>query len=210
MFTGIIESVSKIQTIKTSGKTTILTITRPDTFTILSFGDSIACDGICLTVTDFTREEFSVEVMAETLAKSTATEWKAGRELNLERALKLGGRLNGHWVQGHIDCTSVLLDKASRNGTLYLRFQINAKDKPLLIPQGSIAINGVSLTIAELADTRFTVALIGHTVQNTNLSQLLQHDKVNLEYDLVGKYLLRFRTADKPQITEEWLHEQGF
>ncbi len=208
MFTGIIEAISPILGIHKGSSSTMVRIGRPDTFDDLRIGASIACNGICLTVVEHTSEAFSVEVMAETLAKSNAHAWSSSTRLNLERALKTGARLDGHWVQGHVDRTSELMDRREDNGSTYLRFALNAQDSKLVVPQGSIAINGVSLTIARLESTSFSVALISHTVQNSNLSLLTKGDAVNLEYDIIGKYLLR--QSDKPEMTLEWLHEQGF
>ena len=108
--------------------------------------------------------------------------------------MKLGDRLDGHWVQGHVDKTTTLLETRTINQTLYLTFALSGEDKALLVPQGSICINGVSLTISELKANRFSVALIGHTLDNTNLSGISIGQSINLEYDILGKYLLRQQT----------------
>jgi riboflavin synthase len=208
MFTGIIEAVRPVKAVRqVSGKTNI-TIARPDNFDDIKDGSSIALNGICLTVIELSKETFTVEIMNETVQKTTAGKWVSGSMLNLERAIKIGGRLDGHWVQGHVDTTSALLETRTINSTLYLTFALPAKDKDLFVPQGSIAINGVSLTISELKSDRFTVALIGHTITNTNLSKLTIGSKVNLEYDILGKYLLR--KNETKEINKEYLDEQGF
>ncbi len=208
MFTGIIEAVEPVRSvIKTSG-TTQLKISRPQNFRDLKVGGSIACNGICLTVTEFEHDNFTVEIMHETTQKTTAGKWLSGDKLNLERALQVGSRLDGHWVQGHIDTTSTLLETKTMTSTLYLTFALPAQDKVLVVPQGSIAINGVSLTIAELKENRFSVALIGHTLEQTNLKQLSIGNKVNLEYDVLGKYILR--NNQKTALNQEFLHENGF
>lgn len=183
-------------------------ISRPGSFDDIAKGSSIACNGICLTVVSFTDSTFTIEVMAETITKSNARFWQAGTKLNLERAMKIGSRLDGHWVQGHVDSTSTLMDRHDERGTTYLRFHLCREHAGLVAPQGSIAINGVSLTIARLDGNSFSVALISHTLENSNLSALRAGTEVNLEYDIVGKYLLRQNA--KPQMTMEWLHEQGF
>ncbi|MFO7660596.1 MAG: riboflavin synthase [Candidatus Cloacimonadaceae bacterium] len=208
MFTGIIEAFEPVKTINKSSGKTLLTISRPQIFTDLKAGGSIACNGICLTVTEFDNASFTVEIMNETMQKTTANKWLSGEKLNLERALQVGSRLDGHWVQGHIDTTSALLETKTVNSTLYLTFALPAQDKALVVPQGSIAVNGVSLTIAELKENRFSVALIGHTLENTNLKQLSLGSKVNLEYDVIGKYILR--NKQQTFLNQEFLHENGF
>jgi riboflavin synthase len=208
MFTGIIEAVKPVQSIReVSGKTNV-TLDRPKNFDDLKDGSSIAVNGICLTVIAFNTDTFTVEMMNETLLKTTAGKWQTGEQVNLERALKIGSRLDGHWVQGHVDTITPLLETKTRNSTLYLTFAMPSQDKHLLVPQGSIAINGVSLTISELKPDRFTVALIGRTITNTNLAKLDIGNRVNLEYDILGKYLVR--NNEKNSISLEFLNEQGF
>lgn len=208
MFTGIIEAIKPIVAVNHKSGKTHLSIARPESFTDIKNSSSIACNGICLTVTDFDKDSFTVEIMQETLQKTTASSWKKGDLLNLERALAIGDRLDGHWVQGHIDTTAALLEIKTKVETLYLSFALPSQDQALVVPQGSIAINGVSLTIADLKADRFTVALIGHTITNTNLSKLSTGSKVNLEFDILGKYLARQKEL-KP-LKMESLYEQGF
>ncbi len=208
MFTGIIEAVSPIISLNDRGGKRYLKLQRPPSFENIKEGDSIACDGICLTVISLDKSSFEVELMAETLKKSTAASWKTGSKINLERALRVGDRLDGHWVQGHIDSVLTLKQIRTIDQTPYYYFNYPKEDAELLVPQGSICLNGVSLTLAELNPTSFAVALIGHTLQNSNLSLLSVGAKVNVEYDILGKYILRKQQL-KP-ISEEWLHEQGF
>lgn len=208
MFTGIIEALSEIKNIRQiSGKTNI-TIGRPKSLNDLKTGSSIAVNGICLTVIELSESDFTVEVMHETMQKTTAAKWLSGNKVNLERALQIGSRLDGHWVQGHIDTTTALLETKTINSTLYLTFALPASDKLLVVPQGSIAINGVSLTISSLKTGRFSVSLIGHTLDNTNLAELSLGNKVNLEYDILGKYVLQYN--QQKQISMELLNEQDF
>jgi riboflavin synthase len=194
MFTGIIEAVSPLVSVRPAGGKTHLTITRPAAFDDIKHGSSIAVNGICLTVIAMDQLTFMVEIMNETIKKTTAAAWKNGEPVNLERALKLGDRLDGHWVQGHVDKTCALLQTQTINQTLYLTFALSSEDKELMVLRGSITINGVSLTISELQANRFSVALIGHTLDYTNLSKLHLGQTVNLEYDILGKYLLRQKT----------------
>jgi len=193
MFTGIIETQSRLLAVQPQSGKKILRIAKPEFFTDLKSGSSIACDGICLTILDFNAVSFQVQVMNETLQKSTAQNWQTGRILNLERALQLGARLDGHWLQGHVDRELRLISHQKINNTDYLRFELVNADRALLVSQGSIAINGVSLTIADLRSDSFSVALIGHTWDNSNLSNLMPGDRVNVEYDILGKYIHRMQ-----------------
>lgn len=208
MFTGIIEATSRIRSILASDGKKIITIERPMLFEDIKTGSSIACDGICLTVLSFDPGTFTVEVMQETLRKSTANSWRAGTLLNLERAMMPGGRLDGHWVQGHIDRSAKVLEHSRKGSTDYLRFRLEREDQTLVVPQGSIAVNGTSLTISELDSSSLSVALIGHTLENTNLKILKTGDVVNLEFDVLAKYIKRLYEGKK--LSGEWLNEQGF
>jgi riboflavin synthase len=190
MFTGIIESTAKILHITPLNGKKLLKIERPKQFDDLRIGSSIACNGICLTVLDFDKQSFSVEIMHETMNKSTAKNWQIGDLINLERALKLGDRLDGHWLQGHVDRSLRVMSRLSVEGTDYIRFQLVNEDRKLMVHQGSVAINGISLTIAEIRSAFFSIALIGHTISNTNLTGLKAGENVNVEYDVLGKYLL--------------------
>ncbi len=210
MFTGIIEALGTIRSISKSGQKNIVKLNRPASFTELYESASIACNGICLTVISFDQDSLSVEVMNETLSKTNARLWKQGDILNLERALRMGARLDGHWVQGHVDRTLALSSVKKKNSTQYLSFAFPHEDKSLLVPQGSITLNGVSLTLAELNNSVFTVALIGHTLQYTNLDKLSIGQHVNVEYDVLGKYILQLISKSESKISEKWLYEQGF
>lgn len=191
MFTGIIEATSPIENIASEAGSKYIQIARPVSFDDLKVGSSIACDGICLTVLHFDKTSFTVQIMNETGIKSTASSWKNGDILNLERALKIGDRLDGHWVQGHIDRPVKFLRKEQRSQTMYYHFELHHQDKQLMIPQGSIAINGISLTVASLGSREFSVALIKHTAENSNMDLVKAGALVNLEYDALGKYVLR-------------------
>lgn len=207
MFTGIIEATSTVIRANESRGVKQVEIKRPKSFTELKTGDSIACDGICLTVIAFGTESFKVEIMRETAKKTTAAHWNTNTLLNLERALQLGGRLDGHWLQGHVDTTARLLQTRTEGSTLYLRYELHPGDAHLVVPQGSIAINGVSLTLAAVEANSFSVALISHTLDNTNLSKLPLGAEVNLEYDILGKYIARLQKFPKEQ---DKLDLQGF
>jgi len=210
MFTGIVEATAPVLNLVRNGKVMNCRMERPAPFDDLNSGCSIACHGICLTVKEFDAGSFTVEMMNETLVKTNAHTWRTGTLLNLERALKIGGRLDGHWVLGHVDTAVALTKSILKNDTRYLSFALPEQFRPLAVPQGSIAINGVSLTIAELSGTQFTVALIGYTLTHTTLSKLGIGDMVNVEFDILGKYVHHQGNSPNGKITMDWLYEQGF
>ena len=189
MFTGIVETTSRVMRTQNSSGVKAITIELPKSFNDLKKGSSIACDGICLTVTQLNTDSFNVEIMQETVQKTTAGNWNKGTILNLERALKLEDHLDGHLVLGHIDRTTTLLEKKTISATTYLRFSLDSRDRELVVKQGSVALNGVSLTVAELNSSSFTVALISYTLDTTNLRYLSPGANVNLGYDIIGKYI---------------------
>lgn len=208
MFTGIIEAVEPVKAVRQVSGKAYVTFVRPEIFTDLKHGCSVSCNGICLTVIEFGKSDFTVETMNETQLKTTAGKWITRELINLERALQIGSRLDGHWVQGHVDTVTALLQTKTIKSTLYLTFALPAEDRDFVVLHGSIAVNGVSLTVSELKSDRFTVALIGHTIDNTNLKELNLGSKVNLEYDVIGKYIIQ--SKQRTSLTKEFLHEHGF
>jgi len=209
MFTGIIEEIGTLSDYRDQGGKRYLDIESHQINVTLKKGDSVCCNGACLTVIEFSASKITVEVMRETLLKTSIRFWQRGDKINLERALLYGGRLDGHLVQGHVDCVSEFMAKEHTGDTTYLWFKLAAEYKDLLTWQGSIAVNGVSLTVAKLESERFAVALISHTLQETNLNELRQY--VNLEFDIIGKYIVRyFANHEKSGLTMEWLREKGF
>lgn len=209
MFTGIIEETGSLKKYTDRGGKRYLTITCSKVTRGLKTGDSVACNGACLTVTAFNSEQIEVEVMQETVQKTTVRWWRIGEAINLERALGLNGRLDGHFVQGHVDTVLHYQGQENSGDTVYLWFDLPQEQTNLVTWQGSVAINGVSLTVAKLEHSRFAVALISHTLQETNLGKLQEY--VNVEFDIIGKYIVRFlQNREKPKITEGWLREKGF
>ncbi len=198
MFTGIIEATEKIISIQHFGRKKLISISKPAIFSDIEIGSSIACDGICLTIVKLDNRTFTVEIMNETIQKTTAKNWSINKLLNLERALTITSRLNGHFVQGHIDRELRLISHLIIEGTSYLRFEFPFRKKELIVPQGSIALNGVSLTIAEIRTEYFSVAIIGHTLEHTNLNTIKPGEMVNVEFDIIGKYII----AQKDKIYE--------
>jgi len=190
MFTGLIDHCGSI--IKVDFHTSEQQLWITSAFTHLELGESIAIDGICLTVTAFHEDVFCCDISPETAEATTVKFFKPGQPVNLERALQIGSRLGGHFVTGHIDQTA-RLDRAQKVGEFVeMHFSgISKEAKKLLTKKGSIAINGVSLTLNELTETGFSVMLIPHTLQRTNLHLLNENDVVNIEFDMLAKILLQ-------------------
>jgi riboflavin synthase len=210
MFTGIIEEIGVISSITNYYKTH-LHITCKKILENIREGDSVACNGICLTVIAFSEKEITVEVMKQSKLLTTIKFWKVNDNINLERAVKISDRLNGHIVQGHIDTTSQLIKSSIIEKTKYFNFSIINSHKKYLIEHGSITIDGVSLTVCNILEDSFQVALISYTFENTIFKFLKLKDFVNIEFDVIGKYVLNNLKENKNfNITEEYLIKNGF
>ena len=188
MFTGIIETTGTIQKISSSGTNKSYWISSSITGE-LKVDQSIAHNGVCLTVEAIAGDSYKVTAVLETLNKTDLAGWQTGGLVNLERCLQPSGRLDGHFVQGHVDATGTVLDKADMKGSWQFTFQFPKAFSPLIIEKGSIAVNGISLTAFNVTDDTFTVAIIPYTYQLTNLQFLTINSSVNLEFDLLGKYI---------------------
>jgi riboflavin synthase len=214
MFTGIIEEVGKVVFIQRYIKTATMTVTAAKIIEGMQLGDSVSVNGVCLTVRQLTEREFQVEISSETLKRSNLGEIQIGNEVNLERALTPGSRLGGHFVQGHVDGTGQVLSIESREGFGVWKFSFPEELRPYIVEKGSISVNGVSLTVAEIAERSFEVALIPHTLEQTNFHNLVVGRTVNLEVDILAKYVesLLARRSDprKSKLSEEYLKEQGY
>lgn len=216
MFTGIVEELGIVRSISKSANSIKINIGATKVLEDVEMGDSIAVNGVCLTVVEYSPNHFVADVMPETLAKTNLKELKANSRVNLERALSLGARLGGHLVQGHVDAIGTILKKETLD--IAIIYKINAPNSVLkyIVPKGSIAIDGISLTIVELINDSFTVSLIPHTAKNTTLGQKESGDRVNIESDIIGRYverLLKFDTGDnhdKSAINYNFLAENGF
>lgn len=191
MFTGIVEEMGEINSINRGSQSIELEIKADKVLEDVETGDSIATNGVCLTVTDFSEDYFTVDVMPETMRKSSLAELKIGSKINLERALQLQDRLGGHLVSGHIDGTGKIKEKKREDNAILVTISLPSDLRKYLISKGSIAIDGISLTVAELLQHEFIVSLIPHTAQETTLGQKDVGDTVNLEVDLIGKYVER-------------------
>lgn len=188
MFTGIIEAVGTVQNIEKNGSNINFTLSCPFT-SELKIDQSLAHNGCCLTVVEITDENYVVTAIDETLEKTNLGKWQVGSLVNLERCMQMNGRLDGHIVQGHVDKTGQVLDIENRDGSFYITFRYDAEGNFVTVPQGSITVNGISLTVANSSDFEFSVAIIPYTWEFTNMKDLKIGDKVNLEFDIIGKYI---------------------
>ena len=223
MFTGIVEEVGTIVTISKGAQSSKLTLQGKVIFEDMHIGDSIAVNGVCLTVTEKTANTFTVDVMAETLRRSSLGTLSKGSKVNMERAMAANGRFGGHIVSGHIDGTGTIESFVKEDNAVWVTIAAPSKLLKYIIEKGSITIDGISLTVAYVDNQCFKVSLIPHTAANTTLLTKKAGDMVNLENDIVGKYidkLLHFDTdeedvadykAETSQgISMEFLSENGF
>lgn len=196
MFTGLVEARASFRSCaeKTDGGFR-LTVERPGAFGDLALGDSVAVNGCCLTAVAITLEAISFDLLGETLRRTNLGDLTEGAGVNLERSLRADARLGGHFVSGHIDETGEVVEAREEDADLFLRVQVSEANRKYLIPKGSIALDGVSLTVAELFEDGFAVWLIPHTVEVTILGERKAGDRVNLEFDLLGKYVERLLAA---------------
>ena len=190
MFTGIIEAFGQITKLEKEGENLHLTLESPLSKE-LKIDQSLAHNGVCLTVVDCNSETYTVTAIEETLQKSNLGLLKIGDLVNLERAMKLGDRLDGHLVQGHVDLTATCLSSKKLDGSWLFRFTYANSGKQITIEKGSITVNGVSLTVVDSEENEFSVAIIPYTFEHTNFKSLKEGDQVNLEFDMIGKYLTK-------------------
>jgi len=217
MFTGLIEEVGRIRRLAVTGAGGELWVEARAVLEDLRVGASIAVNGVCLTVTEVERDGFRAQLSAETLRRTTFGQLRPGRLVNLERALRLGDRLGGHIVQGHVDGIGRFLERRPEGESWIFRFAFPSDLGRYLVPKGSVAVDGISLTIAGLHEAWFEVAIIPHTFRMTNLRELAPGDGVNLEADILAKYVERLTDAwlasvrsNAPGITRERLEAQGY
>ena len=197
MFTGIIENLSEIKEINKEGDNLSISLISKIT-NELKIDQSLSHNGVCLTVVDINNNIYKVTAIKETILKSSIKNWRIGDIINIERAMKLGDRLDGHMVQGHVDQTATCTKISEENGSWYFYFEYQ-KSNNLTIEKGSISINGVSLTIVESMDNGFSVAIIPYTYENTNFKNIQVGDLVNIEFDMIGKYIHKIIKAQSDQ-----------
>ena len=190
MFTGIIEQLGTIQHIVQDQGNIILSV-QSNLADELKIDQSVAHNGICLTVTSIHDQIHQVCAVPETISKTTLGSWKLGQRINLERCLKLQDRIDGHIVQGHVDTTAICIHRISNENSWIFRFRFPIEFRNLIIEKGSVAINGTSLTCFNITDDEFEVAIIPYTFEHTAIHQLQENDSVNIEFDVIGKYILR-------------------
>lgn len=190
MFTGIIETLGIIKDIQKEGDNLHITVASSIT-NELKIDQSVAHNGVCLTVVAISGDEYTVTAIKETILKTNLAEWEVGNIVNLERAMKLGDRLDGHIVQGHVDQTGQCISIEEANGSWYFTFKYDRKLNNITIEKGSITINGVSLTILNSKEDEFSVAIIPYTFEHTNFKDFTIGTKINLEFDVIGKYVSR-------------------
>lgn len=223
MFTGIIEETGKVEAVAKGSNSAVITIAAVKVLEDTKIGDSIAVNGVCLTVTSISGRKFSADVMAETLRRSSLGSLKHGSMVNLERAMAANGRFGGHIVSGHIDGVGVISSFEKEDNAVWVEIETPAKILRYIVEKGSITIDGISLTVAKLTDSSFAVSVIPHTGEETTLLNRNPGDIVNLENDIVGKYverLMNFKTDDRDNKSEErnntdsitmnFLNENGF
>lgn len=198
MFTGLVETVGTVSAVRARGDGRELTIRGGTIIAKLRIGDSIAVDGCCQTVVRRGRGTFTVVAVQETLRKTTFGKYVSGTLVNLERPLRAGDRLGGHFVQGHVDCVTTVTRITGDDVARMYWFSIPPKRAHLLIPVGSIAVNGTSLTVARITRTAFAVAIIPHTWEQTTFRALAAGDAVNLEFDMLGKYVAQIVRGRRP------------
>jgi len=215
MFTGLIEEVGVVERMRQHDGVEQLAIKGEGAVAGLAIGQSIAVDGTCLTVTSVEHNLFEADVSEETLARTTLGELRRGDPVNLERPCRPSDRLGGHFVTGHIDGVGTIVELREAGSMWWFSFSYPQALRPLLVEKGSIAVDGISLTIAGLNDTSFGVAIIPHTYRHTTLGTKQVGRRVNLETDLLGKYVIRYleglgASGRKTALTESYLQEMGY
>lgn len=217
MFTGIIEEIGTVLSIKKGSNSSQIQLQGDKIFDDLKLGDSVATNGVCLTVTEINGNKFSVDIMNITLTRSSLNNLKIGQSVNLERAMIANGRFGGHIVSGHIDGTGKIISIDKDDIAIWYKIKADENLMRYIIEKGSIAIDGISLTVAKIGSDNFSVSIIPHTAKETILSVKNVGDIVNLENDMIGKYIEKFVTYSgnskvdkKSNITADFLIKNGF
>ncbi len=188
MFTGIIETLGTIKSITQNGSNYTYLI-QSSIGKELKVDQSVAHDGVCLTVEQINGDSHQVTAIAETITKTNLAHWKSGVVVNIERCMMMNGRLDGHIVQGHVDCTAICTERIDKEGSWEYRFEFPIQFAALVIEKGSISVNGTSLTCFEITNNSFKVAIIPYTFEHTSIKQVMAGTNVNIEFDILGKYV---------------------
>lgn len=210
MFTGIIEEVGTIKQIQKNPASAVITIAADTVLEQTKIGDSIAVNGVCLTVTDLKADSFMADVMHETLRRSSLGSVRTGSPVNLERAMQLGGRFGGHIVSGHIDTTGKILGIREDDNAVWYRIGADYMTLKYIVEKGSVALDGISLTVAEVRSDSFSVSVIPHTRANTTLTYKKIGDIINIETDCIGKYVEKLVPGHGSGVSREVLLRNGF
>ncbi|ARJ38139.1 riboflavin synthase subunit alpha [Sporosarcina ureae] len=213
MFTGIIEEIGSVKQIQPGAQSMTVTIAASLVLTDVRVGDSIAVNGVCLTVKSFTKDQFAADVMPETVTSTSLRQLEVGSSVNLERALAANGRLGGHFVTGHVDGIATIREKRTVDNALYIRLSLPQGYHPYLLHKGSIALDGTSLTIFEVKDTDITISLIPHSQEMTVIAKKQIGDVVNFECDMLAKYvenMLQKRQNTDQTMSKDFLQQHGF
>ncbi|PID15813.1 riboflavin synthase [Sporosarcina sp. P34] len=213
MFTGIIEEIGSVKQIQPGAQSMTVTIAASLVLTDVRIGDSIAVNGVCLTVKSFTKDQFAADVMPETITSTSLRQLATGSPVNLERALAANGRFGGHFVTGHVDGIATIRDKRTVDNALYIRLSLPQGYDSYLLHKGSIALDGTSLTIFEVQDTDITISLIPHSQEMTVIAKKQVGDIVNFECDMLAKYvenMLRKRQDTGQTMSKDFLQQHGF
>jgi len=209
MFTGIIEGLGNVKRLTAKGADAVIEIEAAIDLKDVSIGDSIAVNGACLTAIAKKEKIFSADVSAETIAKTTLGRLHAGDKINLEKSIRVGGFIGGHFVLGHVDAVGRILSKTQKSGSVILAVEINDQLSRQIVEKGSVAIDGISLTINKLEKGRFYVNIIPHTAANTTLLTKKEGELVNIETDVLGKYVEKLLHSGRG-IDKDFLTEHGF
>lgn len=209
MFTGIVESSGKVVRLTMKGADALLEIEAAMDLSDVSPGDSIAVNGACLTVTSKTAKTFTADVSAESLSKTTLKTLHAGHPVNLEKSLRIGGFLGGHFVLGHVDGTGRILSRTQKSGSVIFAIEVSDPPSRYIVEKGSVAVDGISLTVNKLEKGRFYVNIIPHTAAHTTLAGKKEADVVNIETDILGKYVEKLLQTPRG-IDKDFLAEHGF
>ncbi len=210
MFTGLIEEVGKVHNLQKGKNSMILTIDCHKILDDAKIGDSISINGVCLTVTDLSAHQFSVDVMPETMKSTTLHELKKGAKVNLERAMAAGGRFGGHFVSGHVDGTGVIQSMKREENAIYIYIQVPEELIKYFMMKGSVAVDGTSLTVFDVKKNAFMISLIPQTADDTIIASKSPGSKVNIECDMIAKYVQNLMHPQSTGIDESYLRENGF
>ncbi|MFA9556086.1 riboflavin synthase [Evansella sp. AB-rgal1] len=215
MFTGIIEEKGTIQQMKRTGDAIVMKINGSRILSDVNLGDSIAVNGVCLTVTDFDHQSFSVDIMPETVKSTSLRDLSIGSKVNLERAMAANGRFGGHFVSGHVDGIGTIKSKRPEHNAVYYEIEVAPELRKYMMLKGSVSVDGTSLTIFGLSKDSFTISIIPHTIQETIIGSKKAGDIVNVECDMLAKYIeelivQRSSNTNSTKLTEGFLRDNGF